>query len=280
MATVIYFNLDIFIEHDSSDIKTGRIRSIYLTSINLAWLLSPWIAGVIVNEYFYRRIYFVVALLMIPIILIVFRDLKNFKDPEYKTFNIMETFKDSSLTKNIKNIAFSSFLLQFFYAWMIIYTPIYLNQYIGFDWKTIGIIFSIMLLPFILIEIPAGYLADKKFGEKETLTIGFIIMGISTAIIPLISNNNIIFWALILFMTRVGAAMVEVMSDTYFFKNVTDENLNIINLYRTVTPIAYITAPIMTSILLFFMPLGSMFYILGLLMFFGLRYSLAIKDTK
>jgi MFS family permease len=280
MSTIIYFNLDVFIEHNSLDRKTGGIRSIYLTCINLAWLVSPWIAGIIVNEFFYRRIYFVVALIMIPIILIVSKNLKNFKDPEYKTFNLIETIKSIKLEKNIKNIIFSSFLLQFFYACMVVYTPIYLNQYIGFDWKTIGIIFSIMLLPFIFIEIPMGYLADKKFGEKEILTIGFIIMAISTAMIPLISNNNVVVWMIILFITRIGAAMVEVMNDTYFFKNVSDKNLNVINLYRTVTPIAYIIAPAVTTILMFFMPLGNMFYILGLFMIFGLRYSLAIKDTK
>ena len=280
MSTIIYFNLDVFIEHNSENIQTGRIRSIYLTCINLAWLVSPWMAGIIVNQYYYRRIYFVVALIMVPIIFIISRNLKDFKDPEYKTFDITETIKSISLEKNIKNIIFSSFLLQFFYAWMIVYTPIYLYQYIGFDWKTIGIIFSIMLLPFIFIEIPLGYLADKIFGEKEILAIGFIIVGISTAIIPLISNHSVVLWTIVLFCTRIGAAMVEVMNDTYFFKQVNDKNLNLINLYRTVSPIAYIIAPIITTIFMFFMPLGSMFYLLGLFMIFGLRYSLAIKDTK
>src|ERR1035437_8161238 len=148
IATVIYFNLDVFIEHHSVDIKTGSIRSIYLTCINLAWLLSPWLSGVIVGESSYRRIYFIVALIMVPIVLIVSSNLKNFKDPEYKTFDVFATIKSINTNKNIINIIVSGFLLQSFYAWMIVYTPIYLNQYIGFDWGTIGLIFSIALLPF------------------------------------------------------------------------------------------------------------------------------------
>ena len=103
-------------------------------------------------------------------------------------------------------------------------------------------------------------------------------MGISTATIALIHGNNFIIWTIILFITRIGAAMVEVMNDTYFFKNVTDKNLNVINLYRTVTPIAYIIAPIATAFLMFFFPLGNIFLILGLFMIFGLRYSLAIRS--
>jgi len=70
------------------------------------------------------------------------------------------------------------------------------------------------------------------------------------------------------------------MCDTYFFKNVKDKNLNLINLYRSVIPLAYIITPIVSTIFLFFVPLSNMFFILGLLMICGLRYSLVLKDTK
>jgi len=114
ISTVIYFNLDVFVEHNSTDIETGRIRSVYLTCMNFAWLLSPFLAGIIVGESSYKNIYFVVALIIIPIIFIVSSSLKNFKDPEYKTFNIFESIRGLGEYKNIKNIIFSSFLLQFF----------------------------------------------------------------------------------------------------------------------------------------------------------------------
>jgi MFS family permease len=280
IATVILFSLDVFIEHNSLNNKTGSIRSIYLTCVNLAWLFSPWLAGVLVGESSYRVVYFVTAFIMIPVILIISSSLGSFKDPEYKTFNVLETIKSINVNKNIRNIIISSFLLQLFYSWMVVYTPIYLNQYMGFSWSSIGIIFSIMLLPFVLIQIPLGYLADKKLGEKEILTFGFIIMSISTAVIPFIHNKNLFLWALVLFMTRVGAAMVEVMNDTYFFKKVNDRNLNIINLYRAVNPIAYIIAPMLATIFMIFFPITNIYYILGLLMIFGLRYSLTIQDTK
>jgi len=280
LGTAFFFNIDVFIEHNSSNTKTGGIRSTYLTCVNLAWLISPWLAGMIIGESSYRRIYFVTALIMLPIILIISSNLKNFKDPEYNIFNVVKTIKSIKANKNIKDIIISGFLLQLFFSWMTVYTPIYLNEYMGFSWGTIGIIFSIMLLPFVLIQIPLGFLADKKIGEKEMLTIGFIIMGVSTSIIPLIHSNNFIVWALILFMTRVGAAMVELMNDTYFFKNVSDKNLNVINLYRTTSPLAYIISSLITTILMLFIPMINIFYILGLLMIFGLRYSLAIRDTK
>jgi len=280
IATIIYFSLDIFIEHNSSDIKTGRIRGIYLTCINLAWLVSPWLAGIIVDESFYRRIYFVVALMLIPVIFIILFNLRNFKDPEYKYVSVIDTIKSFNVNKNIKNIWISSYLLQFFFACMVVYLPIYLNQHIGFDWVTIGLMFSIALIPFVLVQIPLGCWADKKVGEKEILVAGFLIMAIFTFIIPYITNNNFIIWTAILFMTRVGAAMVEVMNDTYFFKNVEDKNINLINLYRTASPLSYTTAPLAVTILIYFIPLGSIFYLLGLLMFLGVKVCFSLKDTK
>jgi MFS family permease len=124
-------------------------------------------------------------------------------------------------------------------------------------------------------------LADKKFGEKEILSIGFVIISIFTVSISFINNINIFLTlAFILFMTRVGAAMVELMNDTYFFKQINDDDLNIINLYRVATPLAYIISPILATIVLIFVPFKFIFLILGLIMILGLKCSLSIKDTR
>lgn len=280
LATTIYFNFDIFIEHHSLNNKTGNIRGLYLTSMNFAWLLSPWVAGTIAEEYTLKSIYFVSAIVMIPVIIIFLSGLKDFKDKEYKDFKLIETIRSIKNNKNIKNIIFSAFLLQTFYAWMAIYTPIYLNEYLGLSWGIIGIIFSIMLIPFVLTEVPLGYMADKKIGEKEILTTGFIIIAIATATISLIhTGNNYIILAIILFMTRVGAAMIELMNDTYFFKQINDGDLNTINLYRTASPIAYIISPIIATIILLFIPFSYIFLILSFIMILGIKCSSAIKDT-
>ncbi len=279
IATVIYYNLDVFLEHNSYDSGTGSIRSIYLTSLNLAWLVSPWISGLIVSESGYRKIYFIVSLIVLLMILVILSDFRDFKDPEYKKFSFVESIKSVEKYKNIEKIIFSSFILQFFYSWMVLYTPIYLYKYIGFDWTTIGIIFSIALLPFVFIQIPFGYIADKWLGEKEILTLGFIITAVSTIWIPFISTNSVFVWATVLFMTRVGAAMVEVMNDTYFFKKVSDKNLNVISLYRTVGPIVYIVSPIIATLVLQYTSYDFMFISLGIFILWGLRFSLTIKDT-
>ena len=174
------------------------------------------------------------------------------------------------------------FLLQIFYACMTIYTPIYLHTNLGLPWSSIGIIFSIMLLPFVFVQFPAGKLADAILGEKEILSVGFIIMALATTTIFFIDSKSILVWALILLGTRVGAALVEIMCDVYFFKKVDNKNANLISFFRMSRPFAYIISPLVVAIILsvFGLDLKSLFLILGFLMFFGLRYSLAIVDTK
>ncbi len=279
-TTITSFFLDIFIEHESSDIETGRIRSYYLTSVNLAWLFSPWLSSHIVNGGDYWKLFIVSSFLLMPVFFIVSYNLKKFSDPDYRSFHFFRTLKESWSKKDIRCILISNFLLQSFFSCMVIYTPIYLNEYIGFSWKEIGLMFTVMLLPFVLIQIPLGRLADKKIGEKELLTFGFIVMSISTGLIAFIEVKTIWIWAILLFLTRVGAATVEVMTETYFFKNISSKNMNLISLFRTMPPFAYIITPIFSTIILLFSSYDFLFMFLAFLMLFGVRYSLAIKDTR
>ncbi len=276
---IISLSLDIFVEHDSANINTGDIRGVYLSIENFAWLICPFLSGLIVGQSGYHNAFLVAALFMIPIIFILFWEMKDFKDPEYKEFDILNTAKEILGMKDVQFITASFFLLQFFYAWMTIYMPIYMNINMGFDWLTIGKIFTVMLLPFVILEPPLGWIADKVLGEKEILTAGFIIIAFSTAFIPFISNKNFWVWAIVLFITRVGSSMVEVMTDTYFFKKIGDKDANIISLYRSMIPLTYIIAPLVATLFLAYFNFQYLFFALAFIMLFGIRYSLSIKDT-
>ncbi|MGB8816095.1 MAG: MFS transporter [Minisyncoccia bacterium] len=280
-TTIIGFCLDIFVERNTDDRTTGKIRSFFLTSINLAWLFSPSIAGLIVGIADYSKIYLFSTILMLPVIILFITSLRKFQDAEYKSFSILETFKILLIDKNLFSITKLCFILNFFYSWMIIYIPIYLNTYIGFDWKEIGLMFSIMLLPFVFIEIPLGKLADTKFGEKEILSLGVLIIAVSVGIISFIDEKNFMLWALILLMTRIGASMTEIMSETYFFKKINSSDANILSIYRMMSPLAYIFGPIVASMLLYYsLDIKYLFIILGFIVLYGLKYSFRIEDTK
>lgn len=277
---LIIICIDIFLEKFSDNEKTGTIRGSYLTITNAAWVIAPLLAGMILTNGDYWKIYLVAALFMMTFLAIIRPNLRDFADTSYMETSFMETFRAIAAKKDVLKIFISNFLLQFFYAWMIIYTPIYLHQYIGLSWKEIGAVFTVMLLPFVFLQMPAGRLADKSFGEKEFLSFGFVITAISTALIFFISGKSVLVWAAVLFMTRVGASMVEVMTESYFFKHMNSGDANIISAWRRNLPTAFILAPILAFAILSFLDYKYLFLILGAIMLYGLRYSLTLKDTR
>ncbi len=280
-VAIIGFNIDVFLESFSRDSVTGKIRGTFLSTANTAWIVAPLVGGIILTDGDYWKVFLAAALLLLPILFFVHNNLKNFKDPEYKHVHLRDTAGEVVRNKDIRDIFIVGFLLQFFYSWMVIYTPLYLYTHIGFSWREIGIIFSIMLLPFVLTEAPLGRLADRRWGEKEVMSVGFIVMAISTGLIAFIEIKNLALWATILFITRIGAAMVEIMSETYFFKKVHSSKADIIGLFRTMRSWAYIVSPVLAIILFSVdMPIKYIFVFLGIIMFLGLHWSLELKDTK
>lgn len=278
---MMFISMDIFFESSQKrETDTGSKRGIVLTIVNLALILSILLVGFILKNNEFWKVYLTSVGILIPFLLIILIRFKKFKDPIYENFKILNTIKKIKKSKPVHNIFMAQLFLKFFYSWMVVYMPIYLHNNIGFDWPSISIIFTIMLLPFVLLEIPAGKMADRWCGEKELLSTGFIITALFTMIIPFISVPSFILWAGILFATRIGASIIEISTESYFFKHVKGDDADIISFFRMTRPIAYIIGPITAIIALYFLPFQYIFLILGIIMFFGLKYSLKLKDTR
>ena len=279
-SNLIIASLDIFIEDFSKNSSIGKFRGLYLMIINSAWVIAQLVSGSIISKSSFRGIYLFAAgfMLLVSAIFVLF--LHNFKDPKYKKVSIKKTLKFFTENSHASKIYLINFILKFFYVWMIIYTPIYLNEYLHFNWGQIGIIFTIMLIPFVLVDFPLGKMSDKM-GEKKILIWGFLIGIIATLCIPLISKTDLWIWALILFGTRTGAAVIEVMSESYFFKIINEENADAISFFRNNYPLAYIVAPLLAMPILFFVPsFKYIFYVLGAILLCGLFIALRLEDVK
>ena len=274
---MIVFSRDIFIEKYAREESTGRTRGIFLTFVNFGFLLSPLIAGLAAEKSF-NNVYLLALLFLLPAFFII-RPFKQFHDPHYKPPVLKEVFRKFREDISVFKIYLINFILQFFYVWMVVFMPIYLNRHIGFDFKEIGIIFTIMLLPFVIIQFPIGRWADK-IGEKEILTVGIIICGLATLAVPWIQSANLLLWAFVLFMTRVGAATIEAMTEIYFFKKVEAKDSEMISFFRNTAPVAAVLAPVIASIILGFSSFQMLFAILGLIVLAALYLNENILDTN
>ena len=144
--------------------------------------------------------------------------------------------------------------------------------------------FGVMMLSAVLKK--GGHACEVFIQTKSSNIIQDVlnynpdVIAFSTMILSFTETTAFWIWAIILFTTRVGASAVNIMSESYFFKNVNDSNANIISFFRMTGPIAYTIAPLLASFLLLFIKFQFIFLILGLIMLFSLKYSLTLKDTK
>ncbi|MFA5791457.1 MAG: MFS transporter [Candidatus Paceibacterota bacterium] len=281
LNTIIIFSLDEFLEIFSKDSKTGRIRGIYLTITSLAWIFSQLILtfGKTKGSFSFENIYLIAFFIMILFFILSLLTFKNVTDPKYDKIKTIKFVGKFFKNKNLFRVYSINFLLQFFYSWMVIYTPIYLSVHIGFDWKQIGMIFSIMLLPFVIFPFQLGKYSDI-IGERKMLMLGFTISSLATLSLFFIGKPEVSIWAFALFITRIGAATIEIMSDAYFFKHIKPENEEFIGVYRSASPMAYVIGPILASITFLFIPSFNFIYVvLGTLMLYGVYLSSTIEKN-
>jgi MFS family permease len=186
-----FINLDIFLEAITKNATTGITRGTYFTIYNLGWLVSPFLAGEILNYFNFIPLFYLCLILNLILLVIIYQRFKNFGNHyAKKQFKLYDTLAKILKNKDLRKIFIVSFLLQLFYAVEVVYGPIYLNQNIGLNWEQIGIIFTFMLIPFVVFQYPAGYLADKYWGEKEILFVGMIFMAVSTIIMGYFTGLN------------------------------------------------------------------------------------------
>jgi MFS family permease len=284
LTSILYFNFDIFLEHYSKDENTGVIRGVFMAISSIAWFLPPFLAGIIVDRYGFSLIYLMGAFLIIPMILLMMYYLSDFKDMQYSANPIALSTKKAKREPDINHILWVQFFLQFFYAWMIIYAPLYFHDVLNISFRDFGMILSIALTAFIIFPTPQGWLADKIMGEKEMLVIGFFLMGISSLAIPYLASFHLSlwWWAALLFIGRTGASTVETMAEVYFFKQVDGRDAAYIGVFRRARPMAFIIAPLLASILLEFewISLGNLFFVLGLVMLIAMYFPIVLRDTK
>lgn len=267
ITALLWVSMDLFVERFTKNNVTGKVRAFYFTVMNFAWMLSPVIAGYLVGENNYKMIYIAAIVLMLLVLIILLVRKEAFQEQvkfEHGSMKIVakKVWQDSSL----QGVFGAAFLLAFFYVIAVLFMPIYLHEYIGFSWQTIGYIFTFMLLPFVLLQIPAGYIADKKHNEKQIFSAGFVIMILSTLLFFMFRGDNPFIWALILFIGRCGAALVEIMKEVYFFKLIDVEDVDYINFFRNIRPAAYIVASALSMLMLKFFAIEFLFLFLAIVL--------------
>ena len=274
--------LNIFIESFSMHAKIGSIRGLFLSVFNLGILVSPLIAGLILSVSSFGTLYIVSALMLIPYLYFLHTYLSHIREPAYHQLDLFGAAKQVMRNKNLRAAFIGEFAVQSFYAVMIIYSPLYLTA-IGVPLTSyLGIILPLALLPLVLLPYELGYLADKKFGEKEMLIIGMLILVVTTFLCVITETKDIRVWILILVVSRIGASFVETMSFSYYFKKVDVEDPSLTALFINTHGLATLVVGTVGVLLAPFLTERPqlMFIVLGCAILWSIAYVLPMKDTR
>ncbi len=284
VVPLILFNLDVFVEEliGTKEESTGGKRGFVLFIISITYALAAFSVGPLLGtgEPRFELAYLLSAFLLIPFFYITVTKFKDFIDPKYPHFKVFEGIAYCWKYKDIRNVFFAHLFLQLFFTWMVIYTPLYLATVIGFDWEKIGSILFVGLMAYVFLEYGIGLIADSYIGEKEMMALGFAIMAISTSWIVFLDSSSIMAWMVTMFMTRVGASLVETTTESYFFKHTRSKDINIIGIFRITQPLSYVGGAVLGATTLHYLPFELLFVILGILMIPGLFFAMALNDTK
>lgn len=278
VTTLAWVNLDIVLEHFSEDRCSGRIRGLHLAAMNLGLLLAPFLSTTFLGRVGFHGVF--VASLLFYIVLFFFAlfSLYGVNLRFESKVSPLEILRKALRRADILRIYAVSFALEFFYATMIVYTPIRLRG-LGFSWEDIGIILTVMLIPFVLVQYPLGALADKRTGEKEFLIGALALASVSTAGVAWIGGASVALWAVALFVTRLGIASIEVLRDSYFYKRIDGGDGDLIAFFRTARPAGNIIAALAIGLWLLFFPIASVFLLPAGVLLLALIPAFSLEDN-
>lgn len=283
VTPLILYHIDIFMEAftGNDERETGSKRGLMLGIMALTMALAALFSGYLVDgaESHFSFAYIASTLFLLPFLLIFMRSFKTFEDPHYPRLNITHGVRYFLAHRNMSGVFSARFILEIFFTWMVIYTPLYLSSIIGFDWETIGTILFVGLLAYVFLEYAIGIIADRYIGEKEMMFVGFVIIGFFTAWCTFLPPEPA-FWMFAMFMTRVGASLVETTTESYFFKHTGGKDVNLVSFFRITRPLSYIVGAFLGSLTIALFNIEMIFMVLGILMIPGLFAVLVLTDTK
>ncbi len=281
---IIYLNIDIFSESiiGTNEGSTGSKRGLALTLMSLAAVCAPLALSFIVGEDSSRLYltYLVAAFIFCTFILLILIHFRTFTDPKYQKINVLQFIGCFWHSYDLRIVFIAHLLLQVYFTWVTIYLPLYMATEVGLSWEAIGSIIAVGLMAYVLVEYPAGILADKYFGEQEMMAIGFVILAISSSWIIFMENAPILSWMILMFVGRVGASLVEVTTESYFFKKTGGGDTNTISFFRLTRPLSVLIGTLAGTIMLFVLPFKLAFVMLGIFMLPGILLASRIRDTK
>ena len=251
--TLLNILLPLFISDFSRGVGMEKLHARYLLWVNIGALIAPMFAMSVVS--FFNNNY---RMPLLAAGLVYFSGLLFFKhfgivqeDKVIKRVNMRKTLRALKITALHffkKDGMLRAYTVNFGYyalrAMRYLYVPIVVIEK-GFTSETLGIVLSVGILPYIIIDSFIGKLI-KKFGVKIWLTIGFVSFAIFSIFATFVSGYALLA---IFVLWQISGAFMEACHDLLFFDDMPKEHqARFYGVFRTSVNFPSVIAPILGGI--------------------------------
>ncbi|MGI8952257.1 MAG: MFS transporter [Chitinophagaceae bacterium] len=195
----------------------GKAFGIYNAIKGAGYVVSPVIGGAIVMKTNFSGIFYASAGIGVIGLLLAFT-LPNDKQKSIEAFDDDDDFSLKTLFSVFKNKTLLPWFLiivinMFFVGILFGFLPVRIHD-LGYDAFHTGLLVSITTISYLLIQLLAGWLADKT-DVVITLRIGMLISCFATATIPFVTNVPLIITCI---LAGIGIGTVWTNSDALVSK--------------------------------------------------------------
>ncbi len=233
----ILFNLDKLFEDYTHIEDRGKGRGIYLTVWNTPFVVVPILLSALATNTL-PITYIISFFLLVPFLILISSYIQNPIDETEIPMTNSASLEHISVWQRLATfwadpLDRKSFIIQctlhLYYGITGVMLPIYLHIHFGFEWDHIGLLLAAILTPFVLVQIPFGKIEDQKHNEKQLFVWGIIItiiFTIAAAVVPpsLGIQTSFILLLATLFISRVGCSLIEISTESMFYKHVTERD--------------------------------------------------------
>ena len=252
-VTLANMLLPLFISDFSKGVGMEKLNARYLLWVNIGALIAPVFAMSVVS--FFDGNY---RMPLLAAGMVYFSGLLFFKhfgivqeDKVIKRVNMRRTlralrinalafFKQSGMMRAY-TVNFGYYALR---AMRLLYVPIVVIEN-GFSSETLGIVLSLGIIPYIVIESFIGKLI-KKYGVKIWLKLGFLSFAVFSILATFVTGYALLA---IFVLWQISGAFMEAAHDLLFFNNMPKaQQPRFYGVFRTSVNLPYIIAPIFGAI--------------------------------
>ncbi|MBI5413593.1 MFS transporter [Candidatus Peregrinibacteria bacterium] len=262
ILALFVLDVSLYIKHYSNYKEIAENAGKLGSFSNIGWMIGPLLGSLIADKFGFNVLFLtssVVSLIALIIFFTVHLSGEEVHFPHSKPFakNLKLFFKDANLCRTYINNAGLGFI---FSIWDFL--PLLMLQ-IGATIPIIGMTKTLMGVPQSIFEFPIGRMADKETGERKIFMVGYILAAVFT--LALGFTTDLHYFITFFFIAATGTSFLEMTRDSYFFRQMSEKDIELVSVYRTSDTLPYLLGQVLAIAMLAIFPIKWWFIIGGLI---------------